>query len=132
MTSSSALLPLDQHSQLQGWLEGPRDKFINIIINENRSDKIVVNALGIKEASFLNGISIDSINEVFSKVTIKSLYDSGRPFRVISLNKLDEFTLGQLFMHFMLETILTSKLLNLNPFDQPAIERIKKLTWEYF
>ena len=132
MTSSSALLPLDQHSQLQAWLEGPRDKIINIIINENKSDQIVINSHDVKEANFLNGISIDSINEVFSKVTIKSLHESGRPFRVISLNKLDEFTLGQLFMHFMLETILTSKLLNLNPFDQPAIDRVKKLTWEYF
>ncbi|MAR79245.1 MAG: hypothetical protein CMM18_03335 [Rhodospirillaceae bacterium] len=132
MTASSSLLPLDQHSQLQAWIEGPRDKIINILINKDKTDEILIDSLGIKKADFLNGISIDSINEVFAKVIIKALKDSGRPYRVILLDDLDEFTIGQLFTHFMLETILTSELLDLNPFDQPAIEKIKKDTWEHF
>ena len=50
------------------------------------------------------------------------------PFRSFEINKRDEKTLGELFCFFILETILIGKLLNLNPYDQPAVELIKKET----
>ena len=50
------------------------------------------------------------------------------PFRSFDINKLDEKTLGELFCFFILETILLGKSLNLNPYDQPAVELIKKET----
>ena len=42
--------------------------------------------------------------------------------------KKDEESLGIIFTYFMLETILLGKLMKLNPFDQPAVESIKKET----
>ena len=50
------------------------------------------------------------------------------PFRQITFNKRDEDELGKIFTFFVLETILLSKLMKINPFDQPAVETIKKDT----
>ena len=50
------------------------------------------------------------------------------PFRSFEIKKRDEKTLGELFCFFMLETILIGKALKINPFDQPAVEFIKKET----
>ena len=50
------------------------------------------------------------------------------PFRSFEINKRDEKTLGELFCFFILETILLGRSLNVNPFDQPSVELIKKET----
>ena len=50
------------------------------------------------------------------------------PFRSFEIKKRDEKTLGELFCFFILETILIGKALEINPFDQPAVELIKKET----
>ena len=50
------------------------------------------------------------------------------PFRSFEIKKRDEKTLGELFCFFILETILIGKSLKVNPFDQPAVELIKKET----
>ena len=50
------------------------------------------------------------------------------PFRSFEIIKRDEKTLGGLFCFFILETILLGKLLEVNPFDQPSVELIKKET----
>ena len=47
------------------------------------------------------------------------------PFRSFEIKNRDEKTLGELFCFFILETILIGKSLNLNPYDQPAVELIK-------
>ncbi len=53
------------------------------------------------------------------------------PTRLIAIERIDEETLGALMMHFMIETILTSYLEDLNAFDQPAVEEGKRLAREY-
>ena len=50
------------------------------------------------------------------------------PFRSFEIKKRNEKTLGELFCFFILETILIGKVLNVNPYDQPAVELIKKET----
>ena len=50
------------------------------------------------------------------------------PFRSFELLNKSEETLGELFTFFMLETILLGKMMKINPFDQPAVELIKKET----
>ena len=50
------------------------------------------------------------------------------PFRSFEIKKRDEQTLGELFCFFILETILLGRMLNINPYDQPAVELIKKET----
>ena len=50
------------------------------------------------------------------------------PFRSFEIKKRDEKTLGELFCFFILETILLGNCLKINPYDQPAVELIKKET----
>ena len=50
------------------------------------------------------------------------------PFRSFEIKKRDEKTLGEMFCFFILETILIGKCLNINPYDQPSVELIKKET----
>ena len=49
----------------------------------------------------------------------------------LDLPRLDAEMLGALFMHYMLETILTARLLNVDPFDQPAVDEGKQLARDY-
>ena len=55
----------------------------------------------------------------------------GLPVRTIHLTDLDEYTLGELLMHFMLETIIAAHLLGVDAFDQPAVEQGKVLAKRY-
>ena len=62
-----------------------------------------------------------------SRATAQTLFKNGRPVRQIHLAKVDEFNMGALMMHFMLETILMGKLMGVDPFDQPGVEEGKVL-----
>ena len=50
------------------------------------------------------------------------------PFLSIEIKKKSEETLGELFSYFILETVLIGENLNINPFNQPAVEQLKVLT----
>ena len=62
------------------------------------------------------------------KATEKVFNKKNIPFRSFEIKRRDEKTLGELFCFFILETILIGRCLNLNPFDQPAVELIKQET----
>ena len=61
----------------------------------------------------------------------RTLFKNGRPVRQIHLTKVDEFHTGALMMHFMLETIIMGRLMNVDPFDQPGVEEGKILARQY-
>jgi glucose-6-phosphate isomerase len=65
------------------------------------------------------------------RATADTLARNGRPTRRMHVERLDEESLGELLMHFMLETILTGYALALDPFDQPAVEEGKILAKQY-
>jgi glucose-6-phosphate isomerase len=65
------------------------------------------------------------------RATADTLARNGRPVRSFNLPALDERTLGALFMHFMLETIIAGRMLGVDPFDQPAVEEGKILAKSY-
>lgn len=115
---------LDQHSQLQLYLDGPADKLFNIIGIQNTKIGPVINSRFTKnpEMSYLEGKSFGEVNMAAQSGTAASISAKGRPVRLISLSRLDEEALGALMMHFTLETILTAQMLNINAFDQPAVE----------
>ena len=63
------------------------------------------------------------------KIATENIFNKKKiPFRSFEIKKRSEKTLGELFCFFILETILIGKLLNVNPYDQPAVELIKKET----
>ena len=53
------------------------------------------------------------------------------PYREFQLRKINEETLGELFAYFIVETIIIGKILNINPFDQPAVEEVKIYTKQF-
>ncbi len=127
-TPTRALGTVDQHSQLQLYLGGPKDKFFTIIAPSwhDKGDKL--------HTSFLREFEGKTMGDLFEaemKATYKTLINNKCPTRLITLDKVDEHTWGALMMHFMIETILASYILNVNAFDQPAVEEGKRLAREY-
>ena len=117
--------PKDHHSLLQLYLDGPEDKFFNIFsFEKNSNEKIFINKkLGIK--SFINSKKLSFIKSAQRKALIKSFTKKKISFREIKITTANEKVLGKLFSLFMLETVIVGKLLNINPFDQPAVEQVK-------
>lgn len=119
----------DQHSQLQLYLDGPQDKiftFISLPKEESLPDVHHENL-----PSFLNGKTMGDLFYAQEQATIQTLKNKGAPVRIIEIPDLSEETIGALFMHFIMETILVAKLMNVNPFDQPAVEEGKILAKTY-
>lgn len=130
ITPVSALGPVDQHSQLQLYLDGPRDHMITIIRNSCEGTGPVVDVSLAEQAgaSYLGGRSAGDLVAAQQRAIPRALVDAGRPVRTIDMERLDEQALGGLMMHFMLEVILSGYLLGVDPFDQPAVEAGKVLT----
>jgi len=122
---------IDQHSQMQLYLGGRKDKFYNFITLKMPTDKFKLPSPGYPELEYLTGKTLGDLMNAEQKATIDTLVANKRPVRVIELEKLDEETLGMLIMHLMLETILTAHLLGVNPYDQPAVEEGKIKTREF-
>jgi glucose-6-phosphate isomerase len=127
-TPISALGTVDQHSQLQLYLDGPKDKFLTIIAPawKGKGDKINLSLL-----PEFTGKTMGDLFAAEQKATYETLIRHKCPTRLITIDRIDESTLGALMMHFMIETILASYLLNVNAFDQPAVEEGKHLARKY-
>lgn len=132
-TPVAALGPVDQHSQLQLWLAGPRDKLFTVLTTDvmgtgSKLDRALAKLSG--ESDF-GGRRIGDLVAAQGRATADTLAKNGCPVRTIHVAKLDERTLGALMMHFMLETIVAAHLLDVDPFDQPAVEEGKILAKKY-
>lgn len=128
LTPLAGLGPVDQHSQLQLFLDGPNDKLHTIITRDVGGDGKVPNPAYAKGLlACFEGKTIGDILEAEQRATIETLAKNGRPVRELHLPVLDEENLGALLMHFMLETILVADMIGVDPFSQPAVEEGKKL-----
>jgi glucose-6-phosphate isomerase len=131
-TPLAALGPVDQHSQVQLYLGGPRDKMFTVITvgasAGPRMDGELAKLAG--EPDFV-GKSIGDLVAAEGRATAETLAKNSCPVRTIHLPRLDEETLGELLMHFMLETIIAAQLLGIDAFDQPAVEEGKVLAKKY-
>lgn len=132
-TPVAALGTVDQHSQLQLYNDGPNDKTYTFLVEDSRQKGLVPNAYVYTDAklSYLEDQTMGDLLYAEARATIDSLIKVGRPLRAIAFKALDETVLGELLAHFMLETILTAELLNLDAFDQPGVEESKRLTRHY-
>jgi glucose-6-phosphate isomerase len=133
LTPVAALGPVDQHSQLQLWLDGPADKSFTVItVAEPEPGPVIAPDLVTDPAlAYLSGQSLGAIVQTQARATMETLVAAGHPVRMIRLPRLDEKALGGLLMHFMLETVIAAHLLGVDPFGQPAVETSKRLTRDY-
>ena len=123
--------PKDHHSLLQLYLDGPKDKFFTFFNSTLREKKFKVSKNVVSDdMKFLSNKSLGSIINAQCNAT-KTIFKLKKiPFRQITFNKKSEKELGEIFTFFVLETILLSKLLGVNPFDQPSVEEVKIKTKE--
>ena len=121
-------MPKDNHSVMQLYLDGFQNNFFTFFyVNDNKSQKINNNKI-LSSQKFLKNKNISSIIYA-QKLATETVFNKKKiPFRSFEIKKRNEKTLGELFTFFILETILIGKCLNLNPYDQPAVELIKTET----
>lgn len=132
-TSPIACLgPLDQHSQLQLFMDGPRNHMMTVIrvASAGSGPRIDPALAEIAGAGFFAGRTVGDVVSAQAHAVPEALARAGRPVRTIDVANLEEKSLGALLMHFMIETILAGRLLGVDPFDQPAVELAKVLTRE--
>ncbi len=132
-TPVAALGPVDQHSQVQLFIAGPRDKLFNVVTVGAKGlgpsmDAELSRLAG--EAGFA-GKTIGDLVAAEGRATAETLAKNGCPVRTFHIDTLDEAALGELLMHFMLETIIAAHLLGIDAFDQPAVEEGKVLAKKY-
>ena len=120
-------MPKDNHSVMQLYLDGFQNNFYTFFyVNEKKSEKIKNGLLFSQK--FLKDKNFSNILFAQKKATENIFTKKKIPFRSFEIKQRNEKTLGELFSFFILETILIAKCLNLNPYNQPAVESIKNET----
>ena len=121
-------MPKDNHSLMQLYLVGPKKNFYTFFnVLDNNVIKIK-NSKILDRCKYLKNQSIEKIKRSQLRATEKVFLSKNIPFRSFTVQKRNEQVLGELFCFFILETILLGRALNVNPFDQPSVELIKKET----
>ena len=124
-------VPRDNHSLLQLYLDGPKDKLFYIFsLNIEKKMKINNNIFG-KFFKFAENKELTKIIESQTKALIKVLKKKKMPFREFKINSINEEVLGELFSYFILETALIGHSIEIDPYNQPAVEQVKVLTKKY-
>jgi glucose-6-phosphate isomerase len=132
-TPIGALGPVDQHSQLQLYIAGPRDKLFTVITGTpaGKGPRMTAELSKLGGEPDFAGKTIGDLVAAQGRATAETLAKNGCPVRTIHLPQVDERHVGELLMHFMLETIIAAHLLGVDPFDQPAVEEGKVLAKKY-
>jgi glucose-6-phosphate isomerase len=121
-------MPKDNHSVMQLYLDGFKNNFFTFFYVHEEQTEILNNKEILSAKSYLKNKRLGDIIFSQKKATENIFNRKNIPFRSFEIKKRDEKTLGELFCFFILETILIAKSLNINPYDQPAVELIKQET----
>ena len=123
-----SIMPKDNHSMMQYYLDGVKNNFFTLFfVKEKNSTKIKENQI-LKTHSYLKNKSLNDISYSQFLATEKVFKQKKIPFRSFVIKKRNQETLGEIFIFFILETILLGRLMKINPFNQPAVELIKQQT----
>jgi len=115
----------DQHSQLQLYLGGPKDKSFTFFIETGMKCENFDHSCQIE---ILRGKSLNDLFLAEGFATLATIEMTKSPVRAFKFDSLTEFELGYFFMYFMIEVIAScQKYLKVDPFDQPHVEIGKKL-----
>ncbi len=130
-TPIKALGATDQHSQVQLYREGPNDKvFIFLEVEKFARDVKIPRVAGTPDTlKYLHGKSLGNLLNAEKRATEHALVASERPCVTIRFPKIDESTVGQFIMLWEAATSIMGYLLNINPYDQPAVQMGKDYTY---
>ena len=118
----------DLHSMGQYIQEGERKLFETVISVENPDRELTIpsDQENLDGLNFLAGKRIDEVNKMAELGTAIAHVDGGVPNIRITVEKLDEYNLGQLIYFFEKACGISGYTLGVNPFDQPGVEAYKK------
>lgn len=122
---------IDQHSQLQLWMDGPEDKVIIFIRLEEYGVDMEIPEIfkDLEGIGYLGGHRLSELIKAEEESTELALFKRGRPSMTIRIPLLDPYYLGQVFQFFEIATAFTGLLYNINPFNQPGVEEGKNFTY---
>ena len=131
-TPVACLGPLDQHSQLQLFMDGPKEHYLTLLRTPTAGigAPLATDLAELAGIGFMAGRPIGDLVAAQGVAVPEALGRAGRPVRTLDIDRIDEASLGALMMMMMLETMLAAKLLGVDAFDQPAVELAKVLTRE--
>lgn len=131
LTPVSALGTIDQHSQLQLYLEGPNDKVITLLKLERFDSDVLIPEFyrGMPEVDYISNKSLRELNRFEESATELVLKNASRPSAAIILPALDAESVGELIMFLEMQTAYAGYLYRINPYDQPAVEQGKKFAF---
>ena len=123
----------DQHSQLQLYLDGPRDKFFTFITTNHGQKGLKLNKNTMKKygVDYLVNKKMGDLMQAEQQATLDTFKKNKLPFRVINLPVINEFSMGQIMALGIMETIASCLFYGVDPFNQPAVEQGKILTKKY-
>ena len=124
-------VPKDNHSVMQLYIDGIKNNFYSFFfLNEQNSKKVDFKRFSERFMNFKNKTLTNIVYN--QKIATEKVFEMKKiPFRSFNILKRDEKTLGELFIFFILETILLGRALKVNPFDQPSVELIKTQTKKF-
>ena len=123
-------MPKDNHSILQLYLSGFNSNFYTFFITEENSNQKLNSKYLPDELKFLSKKNVFEILNS-QRIATENIFRIKKiPFRSFLIKKRNEETLGELFCFFTLEVILLSKLMKINPLNQPQVELVKKETFK--
>jgi glucose-6-phosphate isomerase len=120
-TPARALGATDQHSQLQLYRAGPRDKLVTLVRPQERVDRSIPGT-DIADLSYLGGNGLGDLLDAEFEATEASLAAAGRPNVRIELERLDARGIGDLLYSMEAACILAGELYGVETFTQPAVE----------
>ena len=120
--------PKDHHSLLQLYLDGPKNNLFYIFYNNEKIKTKIKTKNFSKKEIFFNNKTLSEIKIAQKNALLRVFKHKKIPFKEFEIKKFNEETLSSLFSYFMLKTIIVGKLLKINPFNQPEVERVKKET----
>jgi glucose-6-phosphate isomerase len=131
-TPLPALGATDQHSQVQLFMEGPRDKVVCFIsVADPGSDPVTIPArhLAHPALAYLGGHTLAALLDAERRATAEALRRRGRPSLTLEVPRVDARALGELLMLFQIATVYGGALYGVDPLDQPGVELGKELTY---
>ena len=120
--------PKDHHSLLQLYLDGPRDKIFYVFSSNTKKNLKINSSFFGEKVRYLNKKTYHDVKLSQKNAFIQALKENKTSFREIIIKRFNEDTLEKLFLLLIFETIILGKMMKTNPFDQPAVEKVKILT----
>lgn len=129
-TPLPALGAVDQHAQVQLFMEGPHDKAVIFVSAPFGADlPVPFGSADPSALEYLDGRGLGELLDAERRATTEALRTGGRPSATLELGGVDAYHMGALFMLLEIATVIGGALYGIDPLDQPGVEQGKVFTY---